>query len=48
MYKLLHPTQPNSGMFAFIWQFITSIILVVILGFGLFYLLKLDILLIYV
>jgi hypothetical protein len=30
-------------MFAFIWQFITSIILVVILGFGLFYLLKLFI-----
>ena len=30
-------------MFAFIWQFLTSIILVVILGFGLFYLSKLFI-----
>ena len=30
-------------MFAFIWQLITSIILVVILGFGLFYLFKLFI-----
>jgi hypothetical protein len=30
-------------MFAFIWQFLTSIILVVILGFGLFYLFKLFI-----
>ncbi len=30
-------------MFTFIWQFLTSIILVVILGFGLFYLFKLFI-----
>jgi len=30
-------------MFAFIWQFLTSIILIVILGFGLFYLFKLFI-----
>lgn len=30
-------------MFLFIWQFLTSIILVVILGFGLFYLFKLFI-----
>lgn len=30
-------------MFVFIWQFLTSIILVVILGFGLFYLFKLFI-----
>lgn len=24
MYRLLHPTQPNSGMFAFIWQTIRA------------------------